>query len=524
MFPYDPKNRQRGTGFTNIQRILGANVGAGQQMAGSIAGGITSAGQQAMGKLGEAEQKFQTGFQKAVSPIAGTAASAASLARGPGESVEDYSKRLASSGVDYAKIGQMVKQMQYTGPKGYEGVGGLLGSAIGASKLGGFTGSEAGQRLLLNQFVGGRQGYTKGQSALDQMLLGQSGEAQRQLQQARQSISGIPSEVLRSTEAASRLASGMQQGIEEQKSELEKNIQTSIGELQETGKRAAEQYSKEASRLSELFSSDDGSKKIGKIMTDQGTVFDPRQAEIDKKLLKNLQKYGIDTSALGSEGLTRGEISDVFKEIASRANTGITQRYEDPERIALQKLAQFQQDTGLTNQLAQQKNQSAFQLGKEDIQNLAAVKTAQETRKTEQESFNKAKNLLGLGKVAAKDIPKKYTDPKRAERLSKFANDFNMAMQAIDKQIGGRTGVFNDMKADQQNKMFTELGKKYGFSDQEINDFSSKFGTKGEVKDWLFTEAYASKIISKYAQNEIDRQQNKQSSLQDYINRTYGLS
>lgn len=501
MFSYDPKKRQRGTGFTNIQRILGANVGAGQQMAGSIAGGITSAGQQTMGKLGEAEQKFQTGFQKAVSPIAGTAASAASLARGPGESVEDYSKRLASSGVDYAKIGQMVKQMQYTGPKGYEGVGGLLGSAIGASKLGGFTGSEAGQRLLLNQFVGGRQGYTKGQSALDQMLLGQSGEAQRQLQQARQSISGIPSEVLRSTEAASRLASGMQHGIEEQKSELEKNIQTSIGELQETGKRAAEQYSKEVSRLSELFSSDDGSKKIGKIMTDQGTVFDPRQAEIDKKLLQNLQKYGIDVKALGSQVLTNDEFKQMFKEIASRANTGITQRYEDPERIALQKLAQFQQDTGLTNQLAQQKNKTAFQLGKEDIENLATIKDA------EQQKASDIKKIQDIDAKINRIMSKK--DVTDRDWFDFFNNKWGSYEKEAAKVLGWET--INAL----YNKVEDEDGGWFGAS----NEYK-----RGKMRNLIEEQlkAYQNASTAEAKQN-LQKRKQQTTSLESYINRTYGL-
>lgn len=489
MFDPNYKKRQMGTGFTNIGNILRANVGAGQQMAGRIAQGVQTAGQAAQQQLGQAQQKFKTGYGEATTPLIGATGSltqAGGMAKQPGESDDDYAKRIAGAGVNYAEIGKKISGAAYTGPKGLENTQGLLSSAVTAGQMGGLAGTAAGQQQLAKQFVAGTQPYTRGESALDQLLIGRSLEGQRQLQQAREAVSGIPQDVLAASKSAGLQAAGIQKGIEQEKAKVLGGIQSGIGEIQQRAQEAGQAYSKDAARIAELLSGADESK-IGKVMTDTGTQFSPEQAEYDKRLLSNLSKYGIDTKALSGQGLSKDEMTKLMQEIATKATTGFAQRYTEPQKAALAKLAEFQQDPTKAAQIAQQKDKSAFQLSGEDIKNLATFGTAKETQKTEKEKIELAK------------------------RYKAVADEFKSYKDTINKAPPGFRAQF-------ENQFFDAIAKKYGFDPNELANLAPD---KGRVLAALY--GLYEKNRNPYLESQKERKASKEFSLQDYINKTYGL-
>ncbi len=515
MFDQNQKRRQKGTGFTNIGKILGANVGAGQQMAGKIAQGIQTAGQKVQQNLGQAQQQFKGGFQQATQPALGAFQQAGGMIKRPDESEEDYSKRIAAGAkppiqaegqpgtamgnqagnqpnapaVDYSEIGKKVQEAKYTGPKGLENASQLLGSAVSAAQMGGLTTSGEGQQELTKRFVAGRQGYTKGQGALDQMLLSQSPEAQRQFQQARESVSALPEDVLASARSAELQAQGMTKGFDKEKARILGGVQSSINELEERAKEKGQLYSRDASRLAELLKD---KSKIGITTGDKGgTQFSEKQEAIDKKLLADMEKFGIGGGGTKIDFLNPEEFISGLQEIANKGTTGISSKYGDPQKAALQQLARFQQDEGKAANIAAMKDQTAFNLGGEDIKNLSTVKGIEAKKQTDRETI--------------KDMPKLEQVANARGKVS------HLDYMSMAEGVLGR-----DVVQAVRNKMDEENGRHdwFGASDEYIDS----------VTDGAIQSMIQQKLQPMYqAKGNLDKYQQNEMSLQDYINKMYGL-
>lgn len=391
MFEDQFKKRQRGTGFTNIQRILNANVGAGQQMAGKISQGIQSAGQNVQQKAQKAQQQFKSAFEQAVNPAMQNIAAGSELAKRSDESQEDYAKRISEANKNYLEIGKNVSQARYGGPMNIQGGKALVGEAQGVSTLGGLAGTGTGQQLLSKQYVAGRQGgYSKGQGALDQLLLGQSREAQKSLQEARQDVSGIGKEVSGIEKAATSDVANIRRQIEQQKSEALKGVQKSIGGLEQAGRESAQQYSKEATRLSDLLkNAKEGSSPIGMV----DGVYNDAQAALDMDILKNAPKYGIDLDAkvLSYDMPT---VIAGLQEMANKATTGMTTRYTDAQREALKRLTQFQQDQEKATKIGEMENKEAFNVNPENIKKLTPFATQSEYLESKRKEYEDREKFI----------------------------------------------------------------------------------------------------------------------------------
>jgi hypothetical protein len=489
MFQNQPKNRQKGTGFTNIGRIVGANVGAGQQMAGKVAQGIQTAGQNVQNQLGQAQQKFNTGFQQTTQPVLGTLQQGSAMAKRSDESDEDYAKRTKEANVDYAEIGKKVQEAKYTGPKGLEDSQRMLGSAVGAGQLGTMTTSGQGQQELLKQFVAGKTGYTKGQGAMDQMLLGQSAEGQRQLQQAREAVSTLPEDVLSSAKLAQARAQAMDTGIDKEKARVLGGVQSSVNEMEQRAKERGQMYSKEAGRLAELLANP---QSQGYVKGERGTEYNEQQAALDRQLLKNMGKFGIGAGQSKLDTSDPQAAARALQEIASGATTGVNARYGDVQRQALQKLSQFQQDEAKGAKIASEKDKAAFAVGDKDVENLASMK--EQRAQAEQEKSN------------IQDIPQLENVVNARGRVS------HLDYMSMAEGILGR-----DVVQSVRQRMDDENGRTdwFGASDEYIDSV-----TDGAIQDLI-----RQKLAPKYqSRDRLALREQNTMSLQDYINKMYGLS
>lgn len=194
-------NAQRGSGYTNIQRIVQANQG--NQLGKAVGGGIQQQTGQAQQQLGQAQQNFQ---QQTAANQADTGANQ-QLVQNVLASPDQYGT-LGTNDPNSQAAGkfQQLISGQYAGPTQLGNADQLQGQVGDANQLAQLGSTTGGQQALLQRFVGNPQ-YTQGQQAFDQALLGQTGG--NSLQQARAQALQLQSKLDRSTTGA------QEQGIEQ---------------------------------------------------------------------------------------------------------------------------------------------------------------------------------------------------------------------------------------------------------------------------------------------------------------------
>lgn len=161
--------RRAGTGFTNVQRILGAN--AGNRLGQTIAQGVGQVAQQAQQNLGSTAQQFQ---QKAQQGLIGTGQAQQRAQSVVGAQDVDTAVQAAQNDPTLYKDFATYRSGQYKGPKSLSDVtdqSRLMGQAREAEQLGQASTTQGGRAQLLQRFAGGPQ-YTRGQRELDALLLG----------------------------------------------------------------------------------------------------------------------------------------------------------------------------------------------------------------------------------------------------------------------------------------------------------------------------------------------------------------
>lgn len=184
--PANP-NQQKGSGYTNIQKIITANQG--NKLGQAVGGGVQKAGQGLQSNLGSAQNQFQqqteankfnTGEnQQVVQNVLNDPTKYSTLGQNNAESQAG------------GKFGQLISGT-YQGPTNLQNAAQLQGQAQDVGQLNRALGNQAGQQGLLQRFVGNPQ-YQQGQQKLDQLLLGQTGG--KDLAAARTATAGLGSKV-----------------------------------------------------------------------------------------------------------------------------------------------------------------------------------------------------------------------------------------------------------------------------------------------------------------------------------------
>lgn len=281
------KRQQRGTGFTNISSVLRANQGAGQQMGQQIGQNISNQAESVRQGIQQGQSQFQAGKQQATQQAQSNIQAVGQYAqKQPNESDEQYQQRVAQASGDLSKLGQTMRETAYTGPMGIQNAEQLQARASNVGQLGQLAGTRGGQTELLRNIVAGRGGYTRGQSALDQILLGQNKEGQLSLQRARGNTSGLDQSTAGTLKTATQEAQGVKSGLEQQKQNIVKNLQSRAQELDESAKQRAADYNKNATRLQALLQGKNPETNLD---------FKPGEniSDSDMALLNDLGSYGL---------------------------------------------------------------------------------------------------------------------------------------------------------------------------------------------------------------------------------------
>lgn len=161
-------NQQKGSGYTNIQKVLQANQG--NQLGSAIGNNIQQVGSSAQDNLKNAQNQFQQGTQANQFNTQQNQQLAQDVLADPTKyNTQDQTNPNAQNGSQF----QTLLSGQYQGPQGLANSSELQNQAQNVAQMGQALGTSGGRIGLLQQMVGNPQ-YTAGQSNLDNLLLGQS--------------------------------------------------------------------------------------------------------------------------------------------------------------------------------------------------------------------------------------------------------------------------------------------------------------------------------------------------------------
>lgn len=382
--PVDPRSVQpKGTGFTNIQRIVQAN--RPERLGQAVSSGVTKTVESANTELDKQKSNFAEHSQK---NMIGT----------------DQDKQFADQAInDPTMAGAAQRFEEYR--RGYQGPQGLQDTATLQSKgqqLGGISkaiGQTGGQQALLQRFVGNPQ-YNQGQQRLDTMLLGQSGGG--------------------ALKAARRDALNAQQNIGQTQTEAEIRAQNLVGQ--------ADTFNREIGQKLDTTQAD----QIAALQARAGeaTAGAKTRRDVFNKIFSNPQE------------MTEAEITqaeDLFRELGLDPNAGTYDLFNPANQG---RYAGNVQDANI-NQVANDQERSryealnklagrnaAVQLGKEDAYNQLAAfdpKTLQADAQARRGELDTAisRDAIG-GAVGARQAAKSNVDSMK----TKVVNDPNI-MNAV---------------------------------------------------------------------------------------------
>lgn len=241
----EAKKRQRGTGFANISRILGANVGAGQRMGSAIGGQLGQQAEQVRKGIEQGQSQFEAGLKE------GTSKEKQKIGAAEGAVTGIMQPTSTAPTVNYQDIGNALRGAEYTGPTNIQDIQQQQQRAANLASLGRLSGLSGGQEQLLRTQVAGRGRYGLGQSALDAMLLGKEG--QKQLEAARSQTGAVASQAGQSEAMAQSQAQAAQSAIEANKLATLQKIQKEYGGIDEKGAEQAKQFVSDVNELKKLF-------------------------------------------------------------------------------------------------------------------------------------------------------------------------------------------------------------------------------------------------------------------------------
>ena len=376
------RNKQRGTGFSNINSMLQANQGAGQKMGQQIGSSLTNQA----GQIQQGIKQGQSGFQAGMAT--GSAGANAAISQGQklqkqkdANGVEEtdavYQARLASSNptggqdgnpnlsgrlgattnpelqanngvqiqpivqqpMDLAAMGTALTNAAYQGPQGLSNAGQLSSRAATTSALGQLGATGAGQGQLLASQVAKRGNYGQGQTALDQMLLGKGG--QQAIQQGRSAIGGIQNQAQGAIQGAEAQANATQQDIEGRKVATTQALQNQLSGAGDTTSGGITGFTTQAAKQASDYNTQ--ADRIGKLLNginpDTGLATSTISPS-DLTLLQNMSQYGIDPNQQ-IYGKTATEQQGFLGQLGNNPYDKNTEKWQGQQAAAANALGSF---------------------------------------------------------------------------------------------------------------------------------------------------------------------------------------
>lgn len=448
------RNRQKGTGFTNINRVLGANTGAGEKMGQKIGSSLSN-------QAGQIKQGIEAGKSQFQQQLGENQSQAQQAVGGAQQAFQNVmSNGTQPEGTDYSKIGEQLRGAAYTGPKNLENAQQLNSQASTAGALGRLGATSAGQGQLLASQVAQRGNYGRGQNALDQLLIGRNG--QQAIQQGRSTLRGVEGNVNQAQQMAQQQAQSAAQGVEQNKLAASRQIQEGLSGDQGINTMASKQaqdYSKQAARLQQLIRGTD----------DKGTPLNVNDiSQEDQDLLDNAEQFGAKNVDVYTGN--QDEFQRTLGSLAGSIDTNASGKrmYTGNQQQQAMALSQLMGDKGLQSDVQSDTNkyggnvfQNAFAGENNPTQqgifgNLGEEKVKQEAQVKHMEGLSGVADMLRRGENPG---PKAIENiNKELARLGYGAFDANGGVGKSMQQAEGLQQVFRTEAAKEKNKLSQQGG------------------------------------------------------------------
>lgn len=321
----------KGTGFTNIQRIIGAS--RGNKLGETIVGGIKQTGAQAQESLNKASQQFQQDVEKNRLDTEANRQQAEGLIGSATQGGELNADQLAAA--------EKFRAGLYQGPTSLQNQATLAGKAAEAEQLGKLGGSEGGRQGLLQRFVGAPQ-YSAGQQKLDTLLLGADRQAINQARSATQGLADQAARQIQGAQAQGQQAVSGAQGFKQKflgdvsgkQGEITGAVNKKLEDMTQAEKKSVEGYNNVRNSLSQLATDDPFGftlrNKISGLLNDSGL----NQAQKDQlnQVTRDATKMGLNPVQALMGALNRTGAQNLTAE-------GVTDQTQAASLGALSKLA-----------------------------------------------------------------------------------------------------------------------------------------------------------------------------------------
>jgi hypothetical protein len=326
---YDRERQQQGTGFTNINRVLNANSGAGQQLGQSIGGALTNQANVVKSGIQQGQSAFQAGMQQGSSQANSAIQAGQAQEKQAGESDSDYANRLANATTDYSTLGSNLQGAAYSGPTALNNANQIQTQASNATNLGNLTQSGAGQQQLLAGTVAKPGAYTTGDSALDQLLLGQGGQSY--LQQGRQATTGLNQQATNAVSDAANQAAAQTAAIQNNKTntlQALNNYLSGAGDSTSNGITGITQLAKNQATNTQATAQDISTTLAGLA---NGTISPSSLTPQQQTDLANMGQYGLSGINLYSKNPLTGVAGNLVNgNFSGQINPNIQYNPNDP--------------------------------------------------------------------------------------------------------------------------------------------------------------------------------------------------
>lgn len=354
-----PPNNRKGSGFTNINRVVTANQG--NKLGQTVSSGVQNQANQVKQQTHQATTNFNDEAQKKrldTQEAANDRDAVIGRYSGANTNTNNNSNTAGANNTGSSGVGTNQPTEQelsnfaryrtgtYEGPTQLTDYQTIAGKAQNTEMLGDLSRSSGGRQELLKRFVGG-SGYSQGQQGLDNLLLGQSGNS---LNQARRATQGLSQDVAgANTQAASlaqEYANRAKMFGEETTGKLTSAIDPISGEID---KQLAANQADETSRknsfknlqniLTGTGANYKGLDRITRLglglqsAKDAGYLTDAQANQLlgDGGLIQRSEQLGLDTNALINERL-----KDISAQNLNRG--GAANATQESQLTALQKL------------------------------------------------------------------------------------------------------------------------------------------------------------------------------------------
>lgn len=233
-------DNRKGSGFVNLQRIVGANLG--NRLGERVSSGIKTAAERAKSDVEGASSKFQQESQAAAvggQPIQ-------SRLQGILNPASSTQAKISDEDITFAK--DIAEGRGYKGPTSLQDAAGISARAQSAEGLGQAARTAEGRSGLLSRFVGSPS-YTSGQRNLDTTLLGRT--AAPQVREAAQATRGLTRQADEASVRAGNIAAQRQAEAAKLGQEFKGQVTENVENIRDIGLANAGAFLRNEQRLAQ---------------------------------------------------------------------------------------------------------------------------------------------------------------------------------------------------------------------------------------------------------------------------------